>query len=95
MFWIFKIVVYLTQQTNKTTEIMTTAQAIKNESYLKISNLCDSSDFNYAIDTLKKIVDMYGSTPQSTLLMGRLLIKRDRLIAVSYTHLTLPTKRIV
>ena len=65
----------------KKTEQMTTAQAIKNESYLKISNLCDSSDFNYAIDTLKKIVDMYGSTPQSTLLMGRLLIKRDRLIA--------------
>jgi hypothetical protein len=65
----------------KTTEIMTTAQAISNESYLKISNLSDSSDFNYAIERLKEIETTYGETKQSGLLMGRLLIKRDKLTA--------------
>ena len=58
---------------------MTTAQAISNEAYLKISNLSDLSDFNYAINRLKEITSMYGETKQSGLLMGRLIIKRDKL----------------
>lgn len=68
--------VYLVKQT---TETMTTAQAISKESYLKISNLSDVSDFNYAIERLKEIEGIYGPTKQSGLLMGRLAINRDKL----------------
>jgi len=61
---------------------MNTATAIKNESYLKISNLSDLSDFNYAIERLREITAKFGDTNQSGLLMGRLLIKRDKLQGV-------------
>ena len=60
---------------------MTTAKAIKNEPYLKISNLCGSDDFNYAVSRLKEITYAFGDSRQADLLMGRLMIKRDKLIA--------------
>jgi hypothetical protein len=72
-----RIAVYLCHK--QTPHTMNTATAIKNESYLKISNLSDVSDFNYAIDRLRAITALYGETRQSGLLMGRLMIKRDKL----------------
>ena len=58
------------------------------------------SDINSAIlDRLEKVVD---TLQENSVKMGQLLAvhnekldKQDRIDAVSYTHLTLPTKRIV
>ena len=69
----------LSETQTQTNTTMNTATAIKNESYLKISNLSDTSDFDYAISRLREITAMHGDTKQSDLLMGRLMIKRDKL----------------
>lgn len=37
-------------------------KSISNDPYLKVNNLCDIDDCNYAINTTKELISQYGNS---------------------------------
>lgn len=59
---------------------MTLTQAIKNNPYLKPSNLTDLNDVDFALNEILRLIKFYGSNKKLNSLYFKILLKREKLI---------------
>lgn len=58
---------------------MTLTEKINSNPYLKVSNCTDLSDIEYGISEIKSLELQYGQSKTLTNLLGKFLVKKNRL----------------
>lgn len=59
--------------------IMSLGTIIKQEPYFKVSNIRDSADLNYALNRLRELENIFGTSKTIDRIKGKFLIKKSKI----------------